>query len=790
MNKYCRKHGCETEINKISAKFINLLKPLTTAGTGKQNKKHIENVGVAVLKGIRNTNHLPDPKQVLELTNAKHSTRLRSQAIQTLAANPCHAAIQKAMLNQLQNREFDSEIRIEAYRTYVACPSGAVANAIKTLLDTETSQQVGSFITSHLAALRSSTDLYRESARHHFANIRAPAHRFPSDLRQYSFNHEYSYAVGSLGLGASVDASVIYSHDSFLPRTGRLNVTGALFGNNVNVFEVSGRQENLERIMERNFGPKGLFNTKTPQELYDKFHDVTAIRPEESQDAIGDLSLDVSVKFFGSEMYFMSLGDNIPSDPDVFVATAKRLGSKVFTSAKGFDELFECRSLIVDAELVYPTAAGFPLKLSAYGAGAGRLKANGKFDLAEIRKNPKSTAFNFNLEPSYSVQLTGSLTVDGFVTSTGYRITGSLHSSTGMEIDFKLLADGRRFETKFNMPVTQQRLFTAEHNIQQETRDRGRAAVLKDVKFTTKPDIHTGCFDQLEKLTGVTVCGTLLTSVPAANSGVAPFPLTGPNKIEAFLEVAPKYSLNAEYIDSTPNVKVIKVEFDTPGSADARKADASLELSTKEGAMYVRAIATAGSESLTAEVGFTNSQTAMEVYGSYKTTANNYRASVGFKKSGDARLTTYTPSMELVKGGRDHPTTENNINGYQLTGTMTVAATADGGHKIAFNNIQFIGKNFDPVQLNGDIGITKERKVATNLKLSQKDKRIESKGEFHFVSLREVLFDLSGTCNVLEYANGRVRFDLKRTDELVSTTQSVLKTSSLFHINWQHCLPT
>lgn len=410
LNKYCRKHGCKAnETKNIFDKFIAKLNQC------KGNTREEENSIIAVLKGIRNTNYLSTKviNQLVQCTADKKSTRIRVAALQTFTAAACDSHIQNAALAILKNREEDAELRIEAYLAYVACPSGTVANEIKKLLDSETVYQVGSFITSHLASVRSSTDPSREAVRQHFANVRS-TQKFPIDLRRYSFNREFSYSVGSLGLGASTDANVIYSQKSFLPRSARFNLTGEIFGNSFNIFEVSGRQENLDLLLESRFGPKGFFNTANVQELYDTFFgnvkqlQKRSVRNDVQQfakavnmgnEVNNDIDLDVSFKLFGSEMYFLSLGDNLSMDPKEFLKDLKRRIDGALSKAKGFDYTYENHALFLDAELMYPTGVGMPLKLSILGTGVVRLETGGKFDFKDIEKNPKNTKFNLKIVP-------------------------------------------------------------------------------------------------------------------------------------------------------------------------------------------------------------------------------------------------------------------------------------------------------------------------------------------------------------------------------------------------------
>lgn len=56
--------------------------------------------------------------------------------------------------------------------------------------------------------------------------------------RKYSFNEEESFNIDALGLGGNVEQNVIYSQDSFLPRSVAVNLTTEVFGHNLNVLEV------------------------------------------------------------------------------------------------------------------------------------------------------------------------------------------------------------------------------------------------------------------------------------------------------------------------------------------------------------------------------------------------------------------------------------------------------------------------------------------------------------------------------------------------------------------------
>lgn len=262
IKKYTQNGGSnDAELHKLFDKLAEKL------GSCKSEKRQQEDIIVAILKGLRGAKGISGAlvDKLIACSNTDNSGRVRSAAIQALSSAAGDSKAQSAAWNLLKNRKDDSEFRIEAYLALVENSSPQMAGEIAKLLEDEPVNQVGSFIVSHLANLRASTDLHREQARKDFADV-VSSKKFPSDLRKYSFNHEFSYEFGSLGLGGSIDSNVIYSQKSFVPRSLRSNLTGEVFGTSFNFLEINARQENFDLILERYFGPKGYFNTLNKQE--------------------------------------------------------------------------------------------------------------------------------------------------------------------------------------------------------------------------------------------------------------------------------------------------------------------------------------------------------------------------------------------------------------------------------------------------------------------------------------------------------------------------------------------
>lgn len=788
--KYCLDHTCTSAAGSSNIKPV-MEKMTAKIGECKSTDARRESMLLHILKGLRNSGQLTSVDKVLHCIGEHATTRVRQQAIATLAGgstSACQLKVQKAMLLLLKNDILDAELRIEAYRTLVSCPGPNVSNEIKLILDDKTtSNQLGSYIQSHLASVRSSTDAYRESSRHHFANIRS-TRRYPSDIRQYSFHQEYSYGVESLGVGAAAETSVVYSQFGWLPRSGRLNVTGQVFGTSFNLFELNGRQENLEHVFEHNFGPQGLFNTKTSQELYDLFvgseshKNKRSIRPDIKRIAEKykstahprlNIEMDLSLKFFGSEMFFLSLGDNIPTDATDISKILSEWAKSLTTNAKSFSQKFESHSLFMDLDLVYTTAMGIPLRLQTQGTGAGRLVASGAIDIEAIRQNPKDTRFQLKLVPSYSLEVTGSLTADAFAVRTGFQITGSAHTSTSLEVNFNLAPSSRGFDAKFKTGGhAKQQILRLDHSIALVFQEIGQPETVVPMKAIGK-ETHNqagGCFDQFQSVTGITICGktSFKTSTAGESVVAAPIAMIGPNSVDIWLEVQPEYHLKAIYDDSNPQKCRLDVTFDFGDGQTMRTTKLQWQLSREPTKYFARITASATGHDISAEAGFVNDAKEFGAYGDVVYNQQQYMAKIGLKKSGSKGGTKedYTPVMEVRM-----PKLEavDNFNGRKLVGTVTKETFGKNGIRITFNNVKLVSTTggTEMVAINGNVALNDDKRIDIDLKGSRADQNIGIVGGFVFKK-EHVVFRLGLSSSFLAYLNGMVDINVETLPESVS----------------------
>lgn len=496
VSKYCRERGCEpTDIKPIADKFIAKIPKDCITKTSKDEEQL-----VSVLKGIRNSQTILNSalNNIIACVNSQRPSRVRVAALQAITANPCQKKLQQAAITVMKNREDDSEVRIEAYLAATECPNGQLANEIQSLLDTETINQVGSFVSTHINSIRASTDPKREAARHQFRNLRT-SKKYPFDPRRYSFNREVSYAIDSLGLGSSVDTSVIYSQRSFLPRSVKVNVTGNLFGNSFNFLELSARQENFETLIEKYFGPRGLFNRLSKQELYNgilnEFSSLQRSKRALPQDMaqfdksvklsneLGrDPDIDLSMKVFGTELYFLSMSQNMPSTPSDFVQFMAKELQKGMDALKDFNYNFENHALWLDSEIVYPTALGLPFKLIATGASAVKVDLSGSIDIKAILENPMNGKMELNFSPAVNVFVAGTLGFSTYAYEAGLEVSGTAYTNTGANTTIEWNG-GTSLIVKKIPTLMNQYVIEMKHQISSVAQESGREAVKVPINF-------------------------------------------------------------------------------------------------------------------------------------------------------------------------------------------------------------------------------------------------------------------------------------------------------------------
>lgn len=601
IGKYCQQHTCENvaevkqAIHKIREKV----------GNGKAKTREQENLIVSALKALGNSRYLDDStlQKLAGIAEDKNvRNRVRVAAIEALP-NRCSMKWKNILLKVLADREEDSEVRIKSYLSLVACPCPHVVNGVKETLDKEEVNQVGSFIQSHLRNLRASVDPNKAEMKRQLGMIKT--NKFPEDFRKFSFNNELSYNLGSLGVGSSMESNVIYSQNSFMPRSMNLNMTTEIFGKVYNFLELSTRMENVDRLIEQYFGPKGSLMQDELDEMLDKgvnntmdivnyiknraskmrgkrevkhgeldkFAKTVKLRNNEVDE---NLNLDLSVKLFGVELAYMTYDGNSEH------MTPERIIDKIFNNieagfskVKKFDHTMQNHFQFIDAEITYPTNLGMPLDLSLVGTGVVHLRVHGKLDIQAIMQDPENADIRLGLEPSAVVDIVSKMVVKGFDNEAGLKVVGLLHTNTASDVTVKML-NGKGIDINFGIPKKKQEIISVHSKV---LLVGPKSDEHKEIKIG-KGKVYKDCFDQFSSIIGMTVCGHL--EFPYDSVDTMPkrafFPLNGPLKFNVVLE---KNDVTNYHLKLYRDHKSFEILFDTPNSKTNRRVSLTGEMGTE-----------------------------------------------------------------------------------------------------------------------------------------------------------------------------------------------------------------
>lgn len=442
--------------------------------------------------------YIPDDeikKVVAVATDKKVRNRVRAAAIESLATR-CSGLWKNPLGDLYGDYEEDAEIRIKSYLSIVQCACSKTAEKISSVLDAEKSNQVGSFVSSHLTNLRASADPNKLAAKRELGQI-YPKRKFPQDPRKFSFNRELSYNFPSFGTGESLESNVIYSQNSFMPRSINLNYTTEMFGRSFNLFELESRIENLDQLIEHWFGPMGEILRRDPKDLVKdgsdklkstsgylmrKIDELSRQKREVKHDDLqtfakgvtlqdnevdNNLDIDMSLKLFGVEYAFLSIEE--PSNkitPEKIIDKAFEAVASGMHMVKDFNKNIEYHLQFLDSESVYPSGLGLPLVMGAVGSGVVHVKTSGKIDIPAILKDPKNAVVKIAMEPSVSARVSAFLGIEGLEQKleSGLKYVVVLHSSTGSDLTVKML-DGKGIDVNLAIPKKKQELISLEASV-------------------------------------------------------------------------------------------------------------------------------------------------------------------------------------------------------------------------------------------------------------------------------------------------------------------------------------
>jgi hypothetical protein len=487
---------------------------------------------------------------------------VRIASLQAFRRMPCSVSHEDPM-RLYQNAENDAELRIHAFLAVMSCPTSDVLTKVRMMLSGEPVNQVGSFVWTYLENLKETSVPLKQD----LASILEDAklrEDFNIDVRKFSRNIEKSLFSEYLNTGAQIESNLIWSQRSYIPRSAMVNVSVEMFGNSINLIEMGGRVQGLEKIVEKFFGPEGYFSKKRTTELMEsKRQTANYISPFDSMFKTPEDKITTSMytKVFGNEIMFQELTSDDWAqlqDFNILNFLIRLAEPKKVDVTKNYQFL--------DSSLIVPTCVGLPLNLTVNGSASVSLDVDGNIDLRNFAASPRNLDINGHIKPSAAIVVSGLMGVDAFVTKSSMKMVATMHTST--MIDGKIqLKDGEVFTVELNTPQEKMEIF----HVQTEFFMNGEEMTMPEpaVEFKKCTPAAT------TRVVGMEMC--VDATLPSTGSSYLPLPpFTGPMNFQAFIEkkdTHSSYKFTAELkkersqvSGTTYNKRTFHVSVNTPGS--------------------------------------------------------------------------------------------------------------------------------------------------------------------------------------------------------------------------------
>jgi hypothetical protein len=446
---------------------------------------------------------------------------------------------------------------------------------------------VASFVWTHLTNLQETSSHWKQSVRA-LVSSDFLQNKFKTDARKFSRNYEGSFFSEPLNMGAAAESNVVFTPQSYLPRSATLNLTLDLFGESVNILEVGARAEGFESIVEEMFGPEGYLPDNAMNKMLKKLKDEResdSIQNNISQladqfNARGKLekeaSASVYTRVFGNELHYTQLHglkemiDSV-SDATFFSLVKKIMRERDIDFTKSF--------MLIDGSYTIPTCTGLPINLALNGSATVGFKLHGYANMKHLF-TLNSIDIEGSLTPSAAVEFTGTMAVDATVTKAGIRLVTMLHTNTHVSGKVKIQG-GDLVDLQLNVPHKKVEVLDVASQLFVLHRDK----LVESKGIENNVENYTICStDFMSSITGMKSCMEL-TYVNSSLHPVAPyFPLTGPfrfhidiTKIDTFnaYELIFKHQ---NKVSASKSGTSMMFNFDTPGSKIDRKLSAQYAL--------------------------------------------------------------------------------------------------------------------------------------------------------------------------------------------------------------------
>ncbi|XP_055928227.1 apolipophorins-like isoform X1 [Argiope bruennichi] len=723
--KYCTtRSNCEDSnaVKSVSSSLKQFLGDKCQT-TNKEEETQI----ITALKAFGNLGYVGESAESIFECAALTSNQLpiRIAAIQAFRRTPCTESIAAKLLETYKDKNEEDEVRIAALISLSKCATEEIIRQVLESYNSETSKQVEVFTWSLLENLKSSSHPVRERLGEYLwlEDIKVPD---STDLTKFSRNFDVSFFSEIFNLGHDIEANIIHSKNSFLPRSADLDFKSNIFGNQLDLLQVGGRVEDLEHTLEKLFGPRGLMPNLEINDVLNLIPENLRKRGRRSAESyksklesLGE-RLGYSrgktphgsayIRVLGHELGWVNLHKDVISkrfeDFNIEELVREIVRTKEIDVAKNL--------LYLDVSILFPSVTGRAYKLAGNASLTLGLKTNGKI---ELHKNSKILPLSGILlegiaQPSILLDSSASFTIHSENYEPGVRAETTL--SAGLDINGKFeFKDFKLLHIKLSRRQERQELLSLKRTLYSINQN--------GVREIPKPQSYNlnYCTKYVQYILGARYCVSATIPHIYNDQGKPKIPFVRAMEASVVVEQVDKSMDGYELFLQLPDFSVreerkYKFLLDTPNSEVDRKLSADLTAKRPDAETTIIALKTYSPfYSLDVNVDVNNRADAFrlkaDALGNQKR-RYSLLMDVGKDVRG-ARLVEYQPKISLILP---------NVRPIELSGTIVFSK----GRK-ALVSINMQSNSFDsPLNIKGnlaqegDIDLEEDWKVSSELNIT------------------------------------------------------------------------
>ncbi|XP_073960757.1 apolipophorins-like [Choristoneura fumiferana] len=595
VHSYCKHSGkslrecCEEDTPKqIMEEFQSIVQELSTKNLATAPRAERSNIVIAI-KALGNIGGFKQEFADILMNIIGDSlvpVPIRLTAVDAFRRTPC-VETREYFLETFREDYVNIEVRLASYLQVMKCPTLSIIRKIYHSVRHEQVNQVATFVWSHLNNLGQSSLPSRVEIQGLLSGNPMPQLEDSPDFRMFSRNYEQSVFFDQYNAGGNYEANVIFTPDSYIPRSVSLNLTVDMFGESINILELKGRAEGFERYFENLFGKNGpLSKTK----INDKLEALRFIRSLSDADQVKEKVDDIGyknealkhqypmaelgIKVFGNEISYW----NAEGHSEI-LKSLERMNPqmRILEILSGKEISYNKASLFLDTTFSVPTGCGLPLNMNLMGTSYVNTKMSGT--MVDKFSQSGNLDFEGKIHPSVAVNIAATMSVTaGGLSTSGTRLNLRLYTATAVEAKLNIRGLGL-VRLDLSLPSEKREIFAAkseliilhgDEELQQQGLNQNRI------------EQNTCSWSTFDKGIGIKVCASYQFPNMTNLKNAPYFIMSGPAKYILSLEKADPsantYSFQYKY-DKNETNSLLSFTFNTPDSKEKRMFDAVLNLS-------------------------------------------------------------------------------------------------------------------------------------------------------------------------------------------------------------------